>query len=65
MEKGAQRAEVSPRNGRVGKWNRFGLEPGGEVTVFDEGKAKADGEEIEESVISCECDEEHQGEKAD
>jgi len=39
LEKGGQRAEVSPRNGRVRKWNGFGLEAGGEVTVFDEGKA--------------------------
>ena len=39
LEKGSKGADLSPRNGRVGKWNRFGLEPGGEVTVIDKGKA--------------------------
>ena len=39
LEKGGPRAEVSPRNGRVGKWNGFGLEVGWIVTVFDKGKA--------------------------
>ena len=65
MEKGGQRTEVSPRNGRVGKWNCFGLEPGGEVTVFDEGEAEGDGEKIEKCVVPREADQEHEGEESE
>lgn len=39
LEEGGERGEVTPRNGRPRKRNCFGLEPVGQVTVFDEGKA--------------------------
>ena len=39
LEQGGERGEMAPRNGRPRKRNCFGLEPVGEVTVFDEGKA--------------------------
>jgi len=65
LEEGGQRAEVSTRNGRVRKWNGFGLEPGGIVTVFDEGKAKADGKKIKKCVVPSYGDEDHQGEEAE
>ena len=56
---------MAPRNGRVGKWNRFGLEPGGEVTVIDKGKAEGDREEVEIGVVSGEGDEAHQGKETE
>ena len=65
MEKCGQRAEVSPRDGCVRKWNRFGLEPGGVVTVVDEGEAESGGEEIEKCVVPGEADQEHEGEESE
>jgi hypothetical protein len=41
------------------------LEPGGVVTVFDEGEAEGGGEEIEKCVVPGEADEEHEGEKSE
>ena len=65
LEEGGEGGEVAPRNGRVGKRNRFGLEPRGKVAVVDEREAEADGEEIKKGVVPGEADQEHEGEEAD
>ena len=56
---------MSPRDGCVRKRYRFGLEPGGVVTVVDEGEAEGGGEEIEKCIVPGQADQEHEGEESE
>jgi hypothetical protein len=66
LEESGEGGEMSPWDGDQRKRDGFWAKGGGRVeAVFDKSEAEGDGEEIKESIVSSEGDEEHEGEESE
>ena len=65
LEESGEGGEMSPWDGNQRKRDNFWAKGGRVVAVFDKSEAEGDGEEIKEGIVSCEGDEEHEGEESE